>query len=161
MVITALAFSGLYDSLGQFLPTSFGSETMVFVLFLFIFTEVINEVGLVDYIANKMISFKFLNNPPLAVHLHFSDGCLYLRCLHQYFCALIVFWNMVYIVVKRFGFTPYEKYPTLLIIGVTLASIIGGCVMPYKPVPLIVLALTARFPESLSTFCSISFSPCL
>ena len=42
MVITALAFSGLYDSLGQFLPTSFGSETMVFVLFLFIFTEVIN-----------------------------------------------------------------------------------------------------------------------
>lgn len=64
MAIMALAFSGLYDSLAQFLTISFGNETLVFMLLLFGFTEVISEVGLVDYIANKMISFKFLNNRP-------------------------------------------------------------------------------------------------
>lgn len=144
MVITALAFSGLYDNLGQFLPTSFGSETMVFVLFLFIFTEVINEVGLVDYIANKMISFKFLNNRPWLFTFIFLLAAFICAAFINIFAALIVFWNMAYIVVKRFGFTPYEKYPTLLIIGVTLASIIGGCVMPYKPVPLIVLGAYSK-----------------
>lgn len=139
LVITALAFSGLYENLGQFLPSSFGSETMVFVLFLFIFTEVISEVGLVDYIANKMISFRILNGRPWLFTFIFLLAAYICAAFINIFAALIVFWNMAYIIAKRFGFNPYEKYPTLLMIGVTLASIIGGCVMPYKPVPLIVL----------------------
>lgn len=139
LAIVAMTFSGLYDSLAQFLPSSFGSETMVFVLFLFAFTEVINEVGLVDYIANKMISFKILNNRPWIFTFVFLLAAYICAAFINIFAALFVFWSMTYIVVRRFGFQPYDKYPTLLIMGVTLASIIGGCVMPYKPVPLIAL----------------------
>lgn len=55
------------------------------------------------------------------------------------FASIIVFWGIIYIVAERFAFKPYDKYPTLMILGVALASLIGGCVMPYKPVPLVVL----------------------
>ena len=35
-----------------------------------------------------------------------------------------------------FGFKPYDKYPTLMIFGIAIASFLGGSVMPYKLVPL-------------------------
>lgn len=57
--IVALPFSNAV-TIKEFLMQSFGNETIVFILFIFIFTGVIDEVGLIDYIANKMISFKVL-----------------------------------------------------------------------------------------------------
>lgn len=57
--IVVLPFSNAV-TIKEFLMQSFGNETIVFILFIFIFTGVIDEVGLIDYIANKMISFKVL-----------------------------------------------------------------------------------------------------
>lgn len=137
--IIALPFTGLYDSLGQFLSISFGNETLVFLLFVFAFTAVIDDVGLIEYIANLLISFKFLNNRPWLFSFVFLIAAYICGGFINMFAAVIVFWGILYIVVKRFGFECYDKYPTLMIIGVVLASSIGGCIMPYKPVPLIVL----------------------
>lgn len=159
IAIMALAFSGAFDNLAGFLSTSFGNESLVFILFLFAFTEVINEVGLVDYIANKMISFKFLNNRPWLFSFVFLAAAYVCAAFINMFAAIIVCWNILYIIAKRFGFAPYDKYPTLMIIGVTLASIIGGIVMPYKPVPLIVLkAYTSVSGETVDFLQYILFS---
>ncbi len=139
MGIIALPFTGLYDSLGQYLAISFGNETLVFILFLFAFTAVIDEVGLIEYIANLLISFPLLNNRPWLFSFVFLIAAYICSAFINMFAAIIVFWGILYIVAKRFGFERYDKYPTLMIIGVILASTVGGCVMPYKPVPLIVL----------------------
>lgn len=159
IAIMALAFSGAFDNLAQFLSASFGNETLVFILFLFAFTEVINEVGLVDFIANKMISFQFLNNRPWLFSFVFLAAAYICAAFINMFAAIIVCWNILYIIAKRFDFAPYDKYPTLMIIGVTLASIIGGVVMPYKPVPLIVLkAYTSVSGEAVDFLRYILFS---
>ena len=55
------------------------------------------------------------------------------------FAAVIVFWGIIYIIADLFHFKPQDKWPTLMLIGVILACSIGGCVMPYKPVPLVIL----------------------
>ena len=158
-VILSLAFSGLYEDLSQYLPASFGHETMVFVIFLFVFTEVINEVGLIDYIANKMISFKFLNNRPWLFTFVFLLASYICAAFINFFAALLVFWEMAYVVFKRFNFKPFEKYPTLLLIGVTISSTIGGCVMPYKPVPLLTLGAYSQLSGQSVDFLSyIMFS---
>ena len=136
--LTAMAASGMYDTLAQFWQLSFGNETVVFLLFMFGFTEVLTEVGLVNYIANKMISFKFLNNRPWLFSFVFLFAT-YLIAYINMFAAILVPWSIFYIIADKFGFKPYEKYPTLMIIGIILASVIGGCVMPYKPVPLVIM----------------------
>ena len=61
--LLAVPFSGAI-TMKEFVMSSFGNETVVYILFLFIFTAVIETVGLIEYIANKMISYKFLNKRP-------------------------------------------------------------------------------------------------
>lgn len=136
--IIALPFSGVFTSLSAFLQISFGNETIVFLLFMFGFTEIMNESGLVDCIANKMISFKMLNNRPWI----FSALLLlaaYIIAFINMFAAILIPSSILYAICERFAFKPYEKYPTLMLLGITIASVMGGSVMPYQPVPLIVM----------------------
>lgn len=123
----------------EFLALSFGNETIVFILFVFIFTGVISEVGLIDYIANKMISFKFLNGRPWLFSFFILLGTYIASGFVNMFAAVIIFWGIIYIVAERFGFEKYDRYPTVMIMGVCFTSLIGGCLMPYKPVTLVVL----------------------
>lgn len=134
----ALTLTGLM-SMKEFFALSFGNETLVFILFIFIFTAVIDEVGLIGYIANRFISFKILNGRPWLFSAFFLVGAYVAAAFVNMFAAIIVFWGILYIVADRFGFGKQDAYPTLMIIGVILASSIGGAVMPYKPVPLVVL----------------------
>ena len=136
--MSALALTGAVP-MKEFLAQSFGSESIVFILFLFIFTGVIDEVGLINFIANRMISFPCLNGRPWLFSTFLLVGAYIAAAFINMFAAIIVFWGIIYIVAERFGFKPYEKYPTLMILGVTLASSIGGAVMPYKPGPLVIL----------------------
>ena len=134
----ALTLTGLM-SMKEFFLLSFGNETLVFILFIFIFTAVIDDVGLINYIANRIISFKILHARPWLFSAFLLIGAYVAAAFVNMFAAIIVFWGIVYIVAERFGFEKQEKYPTLMIIGVILASSVGGAVMPYKPVPLVVL----------------------
>lgn len=156
--IVAMAFSGVV-TLPEFLVMGFGSDTLVYILFIFFFTGVISEVGLIDYISNKMISFKFLTNRPWLFSTFIIIGSYISSAFINMFAAMIVFWEIVFIVSERFGFEKKEAWPTLMILGVAMTSIIGGAVMPYKPVPVVILSTyseTAGVPWILQ---SIFFLP--
>lgn len=137
--IVAIGFSGVV-SLPEFLVMGFGSDTLVYILFIFFFTGVISEVGLIDYISNKMISFKFLTGRPWLFSTFIIIGSYISAAFINMFAAMIIFWEIIFIVSERFGFEKKDKYPTLMILGVAMTSVIGGAVMPYKPVPMVVLS---------------------
>ena len=156
--LLAVPFSGAI-TMKEFVMSSFGNETVVYILFLFIFTAVIETVGLIEYIANKMISFKFLNNRPWAFSAFLLIGAYLSSAFINMFASIFVFWGIIYIVAKQFDFKPYEKYPTLMILGVTLASGIGGSVMPYKPITIVILsAYSAAAGVPMDFFKYICFS---
>lgn len=156
--MVALAFSGVFETLAEFWSQSFGSETIVFILFLFVFTGIMQEVGLINYLANLLISFKFLNNRPWL----FSGFCIIACCICAIinsFASVLIFWEIIYILSKKFGFKPYDKWPTLMLIGMVIASTWGGMIMPYQPVPLVVLeTYQAVSGEEIGFFQYICFS---
>ena len=135
----AIPFSGAFESFSDFLAVSFGNETIVFLIFMFGFTELLSEVGLVNWIANRMISFKFINNRPWIFSFMLILAA-YLIAYVNMFAAILVPWGILYVICERFDFKPHEKYPTLMIMGITLASIIGGIVMPFQPLPIVVMS---------------------
>ncbi len=103
MGMMGVALSGAMP-MSNFLALSFGNETVVFILFIFIFTGVIDEVGLIDYIANKMISFPFLNGRPWLFSTFVIIGAYISAAFINMFAAIIVFWGIIYIVAERFDF---------------------------------------------------------
>lgn len=136
--MVGVALSGVM-TMQEFANASFGNETIVYMLFIFVFTGAIEESGLINYIANKMISFKFLTGRPWLFSGFFLIGAFVSAAFINMFAAVIVFWGIIYIIADLFHFKPQDKWPTLMLIGVILACSIGGCVMPYKPVPLVIL----------------------
>lgn len=136
--MVGVALTGVM-TMKEFAAMSFGNETIVFMIFIFVFTGVIDEAGLINYIANKMISFNFLNGRPWLFSAFLLLGAFISAAFVNMFAAIIVFWGIIYVVAERFDFKPQEKWPMLMILGVILACSIGGCVMPYKPVPMVIL----------------------
>ncbi len=152
--IVAIAFSGVV-TLPEFLVMGFGSDTLVYILFIFFFTGVISDVGLIDYISNKMISFKFLTGRPWLFSTFIIIGSYISAAFINMFAAMIVFWEIIFIVSGRFGFQKKDKWPTLMILGVAMTSVVGGAVMPYKPVPMVVLSTyseTAGVPMDFAKY---------
>lgn len=137
--IISIGFSGIV-SLPEFLAMGFGSDTLIYMLFIFFFTGVLFEVGLIDYISNKMISFSFLDGRPWLFSTFLLIGAFISSAFINMFAALLIFWEIVFIISKRFGFEKKDKYPMLMLFGVTMVVTIGGAVMPYKPVPMVILS---------------------
>ncbi len=153
-----VALSGAV-TMKEFANLSFGNETIVFMIFVFVFTGVIDEVGLIGYIANKMISFKFLNGRPWLFSAFLLIGAFISSAFINMFATILVVWGIIYIVAERFDFKPQDRWPMLMIMGTILASSIGGCIMPYKPVPLVILqAYSTISGTSMDFFKYICFS---
>ncbi len=153
-----VAMSGVV-TMKEFANMSFGNETIVYMIFVMVFTGVIDEVGLINYIANKMISFKFLNGRPWLFTAFLLIGAFISSAFINMFATILVVWGIIYIVAERFDFKPQDQWPMLMIMGTILASSIGGCIMPYKPVPLVILqAYSTISGTSMDFFKYICFS---
>ncbi len=131
----AVVNTGAY-TMKAFFAISFGNDTVVFLLFIFVFTGMVDAVGLINFIANWFISRKCVNGRPWVFSALVLYGAFFAGGFVNMFAALVVFWGIIYIVAQKFGFKPYDKYPTLMIFGIGLASFIGGAVLPYKLLPL-------------------------
>ncbi len=131
----ALVSTGAF-TMKEFFALSFGNETVVFLMVLFVFTGLVDAVGLIKFIANWFVSRKCVNGRPWVFSTLVIFGAFVAGGFINMFAALIVFWGIIYIVSDMFGFKPYDKYPTLMIFGIAIASFLGGSVMPYKLVPL-------------------------
>ena len=131
----ALVNTGAY-TMKQFFAISFGNDTVVFLLFIFVFTGMVDAVGLISFIANWFISRKCVTGRPWVFSALVLYGAFFAGGFVNMFAALVVFWGIIYIVANMFGFKPYDKYPTLMIFVIGLASFIGGAVLPYKLLPL-------------------------
>lgn len=111
-----VALSGAV-TMKEFANLSFGNETIVFMIFVFVFTGVIDEVGLIGYIANKMISFKFLNGRPWLFSAFLLIGAFISSAFINMFATILVVWGIIYIVAERFDFKPQDRWPMLMIMG--------------------------------------------
>ena len=125
--------------LKTFLTLSFANESVVFIIFIFIFTTAIDKEGVTGFLANWCMSRKILQGHPWRMSLGLLLGAAVTGALANMFAAIFIFWGIFYEICKQADIKPYEKYPTLMILGIAISSIIGSCLLPYRSGPIIVL----------------------
>lgn len=126
-------------SLKTFLSLSFANETVVFILFIFIFTTAVDKEGVTSFLANWCMSRKILLGRPWILSFGLLLGAALTGAVANMFAAIFIFWGILYEICKQVDIKPYEKYPTLMVLGIALSSIIGSCMLPYRSGPLIIL----------------------
>lgn len=117
-----------------------GNDVWIFMLFMFIFVAFLEHAGVTTFLCNWIISRKFLSGKPWLFSFVLLEGCYLISSFVGAFASIIFFWALIYSVSKKFGYKPYDKYPTLMLLGVMIASCYALVVFPFLGNALILVA---------------------
>ncbi len=134
----ALYFAG-YMTINEIFAGSFGNSTTVFIIFLFIFTDIISKSGLTDYLGNWFVSRKMVAGKPWLFTTLYLLGAGITATLTNTIVAMVVFWQIFYAIAKKLGYKPFDRYPTFMVLGITLTSAFGAALLPFKVLPILLM----------------------
>lgn len=129
--------SGLYEGgVTATFAAAFGSDTWLFVLFVLAFAAMINNSGASKVIANNMASWKFTKGKPYAVSWVLLTIAYVVGALISVTPGIVITWAILYVMCEGYGYKPHDKYPTLMVIAITFAALMGQAALPFKAAPI-------------------------
>ena len=137
----AICSTGMLDA-ATYIKSSFGNDTIVFIIFASIFTGVLQESGLTDYIANWILSRKFCQGNAWNYSAAVLMASFFTANINM-LAAVLVFWAIIYSTAQKAGLEKGNAWVTWMIFGVGCATQFGGLVFPFHMVPLVVLGVAS------------------
>ena len=137
----AICSTGMLDA-ATYIKSSFGNDTIVFIIFASIFTGVLQESGLTDYIANWILSRKFCQGNAWNYSAAILMASFFTANINM-LAAVLVFWAIIYSTAQKAGLEKGNAWVTWMIFGVGCATQFGGLVFPFHMVPLVVLGVAS------------------
>lgn len=137
----AICSTGMLDA-ASYIKSSFGNDTIVFIIFASIFTGVLKESGLTDFIANWILSRKFCQGNAWNYSAAVLMASFFTANINM-LAAVLVFWAIIYSTAEKAGMKKGNAWVTWMIFGVGCATQFGGLVFPFHMVPLVVLGVAS------------------
>ncbi len=131
LVLTLLGVSGFMPVKDVFMQ-AFGNDTVLFLLFLYVFCYIIDTAGITKFFAVKLIGQKFVQGKPWVMAAMIFAAAYICSVLTSVVASMILCWSMIYSLVEKMGYQKKDAYPTVLIVGVTYFAIMGYTAMPFK-----------------------------
>lgn len=142
MGMVALGFSGL-GSVKEIVIMGFGNETIVFLIFILALVQMLIDSGAVNAVSSFIITRKALRGRPWIFSFVFLCVSGLLCTFGQAYASIFLCWGILYGVFDKVDYKPYEKYPTMMIIGVIISAAAFGIMIPFRAMPLVILSTFA------------------
>ena len=151
--------SGLYEGgVTATFAAAFGSDTWLFVLFVLTFAAMINNSGASKVIANNMASWKFTKGKPYAVSWVLLTIAYVVGALISVTPGIVITWAILYVMCEGYGYKPHDKYPTLMVIAITFAALMGQAALPFKAAPIMYMNALTKATEGAVTVSYAQFA---
>ena len=134
----AIGMTG-YMPIQQAIATGFSDSTVLMVLFMFVFTEYMNQTGVCRSIACWFISRKIVIGRPWVFVFMLLMSAYIIGGSTSPLASTIIGWSIFYEICEVAGFKKYDKFPVLIIIGIVYSGILGGTILPFRPIAGVVL----------------------
>lgn len=145
-----MGFSG-YASVTDVMLQGFGSSTTLLVFFILIFSACIDSAGITEYMALWLVKRKLLFGHPWRFTFVLLLASTILASTVNTLAAMVMCWSILYGVCKQVGYKQGDRYPTLMVIGITLCCLAGLAAFPYKVIAAAILgSFQAGFGVSVS-----------
>jgi len=159
--IILLGTSELYTMTGA-LTAAFGNDTWLFILFVLAFATMINDSGVSNIIANWMVSRKFSRGKPWVISWLLMTTSYVIAALVSVTPGVIIPWAILYTMSDTYGYKQHDKYPTLMVIGITFAALMGNSAFPFKAMAVMIQsALYAQTGEVIDFWLFTILAVCL
>lgn len=130
--LIALSFTEI-TSMSQLLAIGFGTDVFPFMILMFTVMKLIEGTGTANWIANKVLSIKFLQGKPwLFIFMMFLCTYIISGFAGGPFLSAIMFWSIFYGIFQATGYKPYDKFSTLMVIGTMFSACLALVIMPFK-----------------------------
>lgn len=125
----------------EFFAISFGNDIIVFLIFTFVFTGVIEEVGLTKYVTNCLLDLPIVKKSPwMLIFILFVTAYIMAAFTNIYPVAILL-WSIIYKICNEAGYAPYTKFPTLILSGIMIVGAQGVCLLFFKPTGMVLFGM--------------------
>ncbi len=159
LALVLFGVTGLYEGgMGATFAAAFGSDTWLFVLFVLAFAAMINNSGASKVMANWMASRKFTKGRPWVVSWLLLTIAYIIGALISVTPGIVITWAILYVMCEGYGYKPHDKYPTIMVIGIVFAALMGQAALPFKAAPIMYMNALATATEGATTVSYASFA---
>ena len=138
LTIALIPFTGI-TTLTGLLTATWGSDTVLFMIFLFVMIAFLEETGSTSYMASFLMSRKFLKGHPWRLIFMI----MLVSWVHSTFCnnvaGMMIGWGFVYKICDVLGYKPFDKFANLMVFGVAVMGALSLSAVPWGHNALVIL----------------------
>jgi len=140
---------GWFLGFDKIAAAGFGNATIVNLLFMFIVMSCVTETGAVVWLIKKLLTLKFFAGKPWVTIGFFFYVAYFIAGFNSVIMAMILI-PIIKALFETLKLEPYTKLPTLILIGVMYALLMGQVTFPFMGVSFVLLSTySAMFQTAL------------
>lgn len=153
-----LPFTGV-ATMAEVLAQGPGNNMFLFIMFMLVFNQLLDDAGVNVTIANWLISRRIVSGRPwLLIFVILTAGYLTATVCNVFLC-LFLMWSLIYGICKGVGYRQHDKLPTILVIAMLFCIMMGYLTMPFHGMTVILLGAFAKMAGAAVAFGTyLSFS---
>ena len=140
MALIMIGFSD-YSTVGEILSNAVGHQTVVFVLFLYIFCGVLEEAGISLAIGQRIANLKFAQGKPYILLSLLCFGAWLMGGLVSTVGSILIFWQIFSNICTQTNYNKNDLFPKLGTIGILCSSVLGSTIFLFKLYPIIMMGI--------------------
>lgn len=159
-LVTLILFplTGLVDFVGV-LGLSFGNDTLYFVMLSLILVAYMEVSGAAGYIATWLLKRKLLKGHPWRLLAMILFICWLISSFVNAIAGMMLTWAFLYNIFDQFNYKPFDKLPSLIILGTCVVGGLGLSTLPWGNNSIVILdAFTNQTGLDVDYFLYMGFS---
>lgn len=151
LAMAAMGILGVADY-KTILATGLGSDSIMLMLFFFIFVAVLEQNKITEFLATWMITRKVVSGRPWLFSYILIIGTMFTGAIGSSFPAMIVFWGVLASTCHLYDIKPFTKYPTMMFMGIAIGGLASSSTWLFRGNPLFVNALLMQISNGELSF---------
>lgn len=141
--IACLVLLGLtdYTTVTASFASGFGNNTVLLMLFFFLFTNILNSAGIIEFVAEWIATRKIAYGRPWMLSFLLMIASIACFFMVSATAACLVMIPLIYSLSNLYGFKPSDKWPMLMMTGLVYVGSTSYLILPFKSLPLIVFGV--------------------
>lgn len=123
----------------EFLANSWGSDTVWFIVLLFVLVAFMEATGTTGYVAAFLMTRKFLVGHPWRLIFMIFVCAWVLSTFCGNFPGMLITWGFIYKICDVLGYKPFDKFANLMIFGVAVMGALSLSAVPWANNALVIL----------------------
>ncbi len=138
--LVAMVCLGIFTG-NELTSAAFGQSLLIMLLFVLAIIFCMDKSGLFDWIANWMQRLKFVQGRPWVLVTMLFALVFVVTLVGNGSLIIFLIWSIIYKIGKKVGYTRENKWMAAMVVGISMTSIVGQHVLPFRPGPLYMLAV--------------------